>query len=98
MWSAVAAPLLTLWSNSQAAAKKSFDESMKKTSATFAKMYAPAKGATKDILDSPLGADGQSGISSMAKWSYSHQVATYSAIAHKKVTRKTKQLVTTVEI
>jgi len=72
----------------KAAAKKSFDASMKKTSETFSKLYAPsAKNNAKDILDSPLGSDGQSGISSMSKWAYAAQVGTWSKIAHKKIAK-----------
>jgi len=77
----------------KATAKTAFDSSMKKTTDTFAKLYAPSKAVgTPDILDSPLGSDGQSGISSMSKWAYSAQVGTWSKIAHNKIEKLEKKL------
>jgi len=76
----------------KAAAKKHFDEQMKKTSATFAKLYAPAKKGPSPALESPLGMEGQSGISSMAQWAYATQVESYSKVAHKKIAKYEKEL------
>merc|ERR1711998_227940 len=69
----------------KAAAKKKFDTQMKKASKVFAKLYAPIKKGPTPKLNSPLGSDGQSGISSMARWAYATSVASWSKIAHKKI-------------
>jgi len=76
----------------KAAAKKKFDAQMKKASKVFAKLYAPIKKGPKPKLNSPLGADGQSGVSSMARWAYATSVASWSKIAHKKIGRYEKLL------
>merc|ERR1711939_362184 len=59
----------------------------KKTSKIFAKLYAPIKKGPSPKLGAPLGMDGQSGISSMARWAFATQVAAWSKIAHKKIDR-----------
>lgn len=74
------------------AAKKNFDASMKKTSATFAKLYAPAKKGPAPLLDSPLGTDGQSGVSSLGSWAYAHTCQVLTTIAHKKIAKLEKEL------
>jgi len=74
------------------AAKKNFDEQMKKTSATFAKLYAPIKKGPAPALESPLGMEGQSGVSSMAQWAFASQVEAFSTIAHKKIEKLEKEL------
>merc|ERR1711871_674651 len=74
------------------AAKKNFDEQMKKTTATFAKLYAPVKKGPAPALESPLGMDGQSGVSSMAQWAFASQVEAFSTIAHKKIEKLEKEL------
>merc|ERR1711939_528284 len=71
----------------KAVAKKKFDAQMKKTSKIFAKLYAPIKKGPSPKLGAPLGMDGQSGISSMARWAFATQVAAWSKIAHKKIDR-----------
>jgi len=76
----------------KAAAKKNFDEQMKKTSATFAKLYAPIKKGPAPALESPLGNEGQSGVSSMAQWAFASQVEAFSTIAHKKIEKLEKEL------
>merc|ERR1711998_291631 len=73
-------------------AKKKFDENMKKASATFAKLYAPIKDGPAPALDSPLGTDGQSGVSSMAQWAFGAKVEAMSTIAHKKIEKMEKEL------
>merc|ERR1719409_2430504 len=65
---------------------------MKKASATFAKLYAPKKKGAPPLLDSPLGTDGQSGVSSMAQWAYATQVEALTKIAHKKIAKYHKEL------
>merc|ERR1711998_117634 len=74
------------------AAKAKFDESRKKTSSTFAKLYAPVKDGPAPALESPLGTDGQSGVSSMAQWAFATQVEAMSTIAHKKIEKLEKEL------
>merc|ERR1711967_130176 len=76
----------------KAAAKKGFDAQMKKASKTFAKLYAPTKKGPSPELQSPLGTDGQSGISSMAQWAFASRVEALTRIAHKKVAKFEKQL------
>lgn len=76
----------------KADAKKKFDAQMKKSSATFAKLYAPKKKGPSPMLESPLGTDGQSGVSSMAQWAYATQVESWSRIAHKKIEKLEKEL------
>jgi hypothetical protein len=76
----------------KAAAKKNFDDQMKKTSATFAKLYAPKKKGPSPLLDSPLGTDGQSGVSNMAQWAYAHTCETLSKLAHKKMEKIEKEM------
>merc|ERR1712072_1468866 len=71
----------------KAKAKKHFDAQMKKFHTTFAKLYAPIKSGPKPTLDSPLGADGMSGMSGMARWAYSTQVAAFTKAAHRKMAR-----------
>merc|ERR1711934_815344 len=71
----------------KAVVKKKFDAQMKKTSKIFAKLYAPIKKGPSPKLGAPLGMDGQSGISSMARWAFATQVAAWSKIAHKKIAR-----------
>merc|ERR1719393_736276 len=73
------------------AAKKHFDDQMKKSSATFAKLYAPKKKGAAPLLESPLGTDGQSGISDMAQWAYATQVEAMTKIAHKRVAKLQKE-------
>jgi len=75
-----------------AAAKKKFNAQMKKSSKIFAKLYAPIKTGPSPKLNSPLGDDGQAGISSMARWAYASSVSTWTKIAHKKVARYEKLL------
>merc|ERR1712159_753778 len=60
---------------------------MKKTSKIFAKLYAPIKKGPSPKLGAPLGMDGQSGISSMARWAFATQVAAWVKLAHKKIDR-----------
>merc|ERR1711998_466481 len=73
-------------------AKKKFDENMKEASATFAKLYAPIKDGPAPALESPLGTDGQSGVSSMAQWAFGAKVEAMSTIAHKKIEKMEKEL------
>lgn len=76
----------------KATAKKGFDAQMKKASKTFAKLYAPSKKGPSPELQSPLGTDGQSGISSMAQWAFASRVEALTRIAHKKIAKLEKQL------
>merc|ERR1712070_295781 len=76
----------------KAAAKKHFDKSMKKASKVFGKLYAPIKSGPTPKLNSPLGDEGQSGISSMARWAYATAVQTATKIAHKKIAKYEKEL------
>jgi len=76
----------------KAKAKKNFDAEMKKSSKTFAKLYAPAKKGPSPLLESPLGTDGQAGVSSMAQWAFATQVEAWSTIAHKKIEKFEKEL------
>merc|ERR1712072_795333 len=71
----------------KAVAKKKFDAQMKKRPKIFAKLYAPIKKGPSPKLGAPLGMDGQSGISSMARWAYATQVANWVKLAHKKMAR-----------
>merc|ERR1712139_266355 len=71
----------------KAKAKKKFDAQMAQSAKTFAKLYAPIKGAKKNEMGAPLGSDGQSGISSMVRWAYATQVANWVKLAHKKMAR-----------
>merc|ERR1711967_174553 len=71
----------------RAKAKKAFDKQMKKFHTVFAKLYAPIKSGPKAMLDSPLGADGMSGMSGMASWAYATKVGSYSKMAHRKIAR-----------
>merc|ERR1712072_179504 len=67
------------------AANKDYHAQMKKYSTDFAKLYQPIEGKHKEMLDSPLGKEGMSGMSDMARWAYSRQVSTWSQMAHKKI-------------
>lgn len=76
----------------KAAAKKTFDENMKSSSQKFQKMFAAKDSKNKELLESPIGVDGQSGVSGMAKWAYSAQIANWSKAAHHKIAKLEKQL------
>lgn len=67
------------------AAKKDYHAQMKKYSKDFAKLYQPIEGKHKEMLATPLGADGMSGMSDMARWAYTRQISTWSQMAHKKI-------------
>merc|ERR1719247_2437246 len=71
----------------KAKAKKTFDAQMAQSAKTFAKLYAPIKGAKKNEMGAPLGSSGQAGISSMVRWGYATQVANWVKLAHKKMAR-----------
>merc|ERR1711871_1888844 len=77
----------------KAKAKKQFQSEMKKSSATFAKLYGPkVKKGPKAVLDSPLGMHGQSGVSNFVQWGYASRVHAWSTVAHKQIAKLEKEL------
>jgi hypothetical protein len=69
----------------KAKAKSDYDRQVADFSKKFNTLYEPITGKHKETLDSPLGADGQGGMSGFARQAYTMQVASFSKQAHKKM-------------